>query len=571
MKSILSELLFFFFLLSFRPVSAQTASYKDVAVIINSSSSISDSIGRYFAGVHHIPVQNLIYVTAPTSEEINNVQFENLRQQIESALISRNLKDSINYIVTTKGVPLKVNRYSLFLNSSVESELSLILGPYASSIGQYGWVNSPYFNQQHDFLRSLYGIYLVTRLDGYSFLDIKNLIDRSSSIPRSIPSGANFVLDEDPTYQSLAPILNNNMETAAAALQARGQIVTLDTSTAFLIHQSNVLGYVSWGSNDHNQNSYTTNAIPFNTYLPGAIAETYVSTSARSFAYPPLYGQSLIADLIAEGVTAVNGYTYEPYSNAVTDVGILLPMYVDGYTVAESFYAATRFLSWMDVVIGDPKFRILSARLPADTIGTLSGDPLVLPVQITSFTVIAKDDNAILSWSTATETNCYGFEIQRTRISPSAADSNTWTNVIFIAGAGTSNSEHHYTFEDRMVSPGRYSFRIKQIDNNGWITLYGSRIVEIVNVNKRLMLYDNFPNPFNPSTTISFSTGSDGQASLRIFNILGQVVATLFNGTSLAGENHHVVFDGSVFPSGTYFSRLESGNQSIVKKMILSK
>jgi len=538
---------------------------------MNSSSSISDSIGRYFAGVHHIPEQNLIYITVPTTEEINSAQFENLRQQIESIFISRNLTDSINYIVTTKGMPLKVNRYSSFLNSSVESELSLILGPYASSIGKYGWVNSPYFNQQHDFIRSLYGIYLVTRLDGYSYNDIKNLIDRSSSIPRSIPSGANFVLDEDPTYQSLVSSLNNNMETAAAALQARGQIVTLDTTTAFLIHQSNVLGYISWGSNDRNQGMYTTNAIPFNTYLPGAIAETYVSTSARSFVYPPLYGQSLIADLIAEGVTAANGYTYEPYSNAVTDVGILLPMYIDGYTVAESYYAATRFLSWMDVIIGDPKFRILSVRLPADTTGTLSGDPLVLPVQITSFTVTVKDDNAFLSWNTATETNCYGFEIQCTRISPSSADSSTWTNVVFVAGAGTSNSEHHYTFEDRIVSPGRYSFRIKQIDNNGSITLYGSRSIELMNVNKELTLYDNYPNPFNPSTTINFSTGSDGQASLRIFNILGQVVATLFNRSSSAGENHRVIFDGSAFPSGTYFFRLESGNQSIVKKMILSK
>jgi hypothetical protein len=92
-----------------------------------------------------------------------------------------------------------------------------------------------------------------------------------------------------------------------------------------------------------------------------------------------------------------------------------------------------------------------------------------------------------------------------------------------------------------------------------------------VNTNKRLTLYDNYPNPFNPSTTISFSTVSDGHASLRIFNILGQVVTTLYDRTSLAGETHQVIFDGSAFPSGIYFSRLESGNQSIVKKMILLK
>jgi uncharacterized protein (TIGR03790 family) len=560
LKPVVGELTFLFLLIISHPAAAQTATYKDVAVIIDSSSGISDSIGRYFANIHNIPEKNLIYVIAPMTEEIDSMQFENLRQQIESLLISRNLKDSINYIVTTKGVPLKVKRNGLNSNSSVESELSLILGPYASYIGNSGWVNSPYYNQQYDFTRAKFGIYLVTRLDGYSFSDIKNLIDRSSSISPFIPSGANFVLDEDPTYQLLAPDLNNNMNMAADSLLARGQIVTLDKTTTFLTNQSNVLGYVSWGSNDSN---HTTNAIPHNTYLPGAIGETYVSTSARSFAYPPVYGQSLIADLIAEGITAVKGYTYEPYSNTITDVSILLSMYVDGYTVAESYYAATKFLSWMEVVIGDPKFRIISTRLPID------GDPL--PVQITSFTVAAKDNNAFLSWSTATETNCYGFEIQRSRKSQTTIDSNNWTKVAFIAGAGTSNSEHHYSFEDCLGSPGKYSYRIKQIDNDGAITFYGERGIEIVNVNKKLTLNDNYPNPFNPSTTISFSTVNDGPTSLRIFNILGQAIATLFNRTSLAGETHQVTFDGAAFPSGTYFSRLESGNQSIVKKMILSK
>jgi len=80
----MAALIFFLFVISIRPASAQTATYNDVAVIINSSSSISDSIGNYFASVHHIPAQNLIYISAPTSEEINNGQFENLRQQIES-------------------------------------------------------------------------------------------------------------------------------------------------------------------------------------------------------------------------------------------------------------------------------------------------------------------------------------------------------------------------------------------------------------------------------------------------------------------------------------------------------
>jgi len=102
----------------------------------------------------------------------------------------------------------------------------------------------------------------------------------------------------------------------------------------------------------------------------------------------------------------VKGYVYEPYSNAMSDVSILLPMYVDGYTIAESYYAASYFLGWMDVVIGDPKFSLLRTRMPgADTV--ISQDSLIalpLPVQLTSFTGTAVKNSAQLNWHTASET-----------------------------------------------------------------------------------------------------------------------------------------------------------------------
>jgi uncharacterized protein (TIGR03790 family) len=554
--------------------SAQTSTYKDVLVVINSASGISDSVGNYFADIHNIPEQNIVRITAPTTEEIDSVQFENLRTQIESALISRNIKDSINYIVTTKGVPLKVHRWTPNANSSVESELTLILSPYASYIGKDGRLISPYYNQRQNFTRAKYGIYLVTRLDGYSYNDIKSLIDRSSSIPRSIPSGATFVLDQDPTYSTSMAYLNTYLSNAANSLRTRGQTLILDTTTVYLTHQTNVIGYVSWGSNDQNQQNYTSNAKPLNTYLPGAIAETYVSTSARSFVNPPSYGQSLAADLIAEGITAVKGYTYEPYSNAMSDANILLPMYVDGYTVAESYYAASYFLGWMDVVIGDPKFRLLPTRMPADTSTSQdSTSTHPLPVQLTSFTATAAKNSVHLNWHTASETNCYGFEVEKKTISgqQSTVSNQQWVKVGFVNGAGTSNSLHDYRFSDQILSNGRYAYRIKQIDNDGLFTYYGNIEVAVGVASKEFSLKGNYPNPFNPSTTIEFTLPENGQVTLKVYNAIGQHVATLFDGIAKAEQYNKVTFNASQLSSGIYFSILEFNNQRLVRKMMLTK
>ena len=492
--------------------NAQTATYKDVLVIINNNSTISDSIGTYFAAARNIPSQNIARITVPTTEEIDSTQFENLRSQVENILTTCNLKDSINYIVTTKGMPLKVKRSTADANSSVESELTQILGPYASSIGKNGYIISPYYAKRDNFTRIKYGIYLVTRLDGYTFTDVKGIIDRASSIPATIPTSAMFVLDMDPT-RSLEHFLNTNMQRAADSLNVHGLTTKLDTTTVYVTTQSNVLGYVSWGSNDRNCQFYSTNAKPMNTYLPGAIAETYVSTSARSFSTSPVYGQSLIADLIAEGVTAVKGYVYEPYTGAMADVKILFPMYTEGFTVAESYYASSYFLGWMDVVIGDPKYRIVSTRVPQDSVNPgfpNNGNPL--PVEMTSFTSAAQSTSAMLKWSTATEVNNYGFEVERRSVNSEQLTVKSWAKVGFVAGNGTSNATRNYTYADNNLSAGTYAYRIKQIDNDDAFKYSASTEVTIAGVPKELKLFGNYPNPFNPTTTVQFSVPQDGYA-----------------------------------------------------------
>lgn len=533
-------------------------------VIINNASPISDSIGTYFAQQRNVPANNIARINVPTAEEITGTQFDDLRAQVEQYITSRNLTHSLNYLVTTKGMPLKVTRATANECSSVESELTLILGRYASYIGGNGRAISPYYDHRDNFSHETTDIYLVTRLDGYTYQDVKRLIDRSATTATSLPSNGTVVLDQDPAWNSSAPYLNTNMTTAATALQGRGVNTLLETSSLYQTHQSNVLGYVSWGSNDHYQSSYTTNGKPHNTYLPGAIAETYVSTSARSFANPPAYGQSLIADLIAEGITGVKGYVYEPYSSAMANVSILFSMFADGYTLAECYYSSSCYLSWMDVVIGDPKFRLVNTRIVS---GQSNGNPL--PVQLTSFCGTQRNGKVTLEWNTATEIANQGFEIEH--MNPGVDTGNMWTRVGFIEGHGTTNVKQSYAYTFTTQTGGKHLFRLKQIDRDGLFTYSESVEVTVAQSVAAFVLDQNYPNPFNPSTTIGFTVNADQHVSVSVYNTLGQQVGSLFNGQATGGKQYSLSFKGVGLPSGTYFYDIRTEHERDIKKMTLAK
>ncbi len=545
--------------------AAGQVSYNDVAVIINTNSAASQTIGTYFQAARNIPAANMIYVQADTVEEIDSTRFNDLRSQIEQQLVSRNIQNSINYLVTTKGVPLKVNRGNTFStsspSSSVESELMLILGPYSSSIGGAGRIVSPYYYQNGSFSRAAYGIYLVTRLDAYSVQTVLDLIDRSGPNV-SASSSAPFLLDQDPAWTSG---LNMYMGLARNALIAANKEVVFDSTTVFLTNKQNLLGYISWGSNDHYQHLYTQNGIPYNTYMPGAIAETFVSTSGRTFNTPPVYGQSLIVDLLYEGVSGAKGYVYEPYSNAMALPHILLPRYVAGFNLAESFFMASGMMSWMDVVVGDPKTSI-----------TFTTGPV--PVQLASFTgsAVPQNNSIVFNWRTISETNNYGFYLQRAETATSG-----YTDLpnSFMPGHGTTVMPHDYSWTYVNAPAGSGHYRLRQVDLDGTIH-YTEPIVVINGVTSagervgaptRFELGQNYPNPFNPSTEIAFSVDVTGDAQLVVYNSIGQQVTTLYDGVAQAGQMHRVRLDASALASGTYFYRLVSGQKNELRKMILLK
>jgi uncharacterized protein (TIGR03790 family) len=537
--------------------------YNDVLVVINSNSPISESVGTYFASKRNIPVSNIARINVSTSEEIDSVGFCSLRSQVENYITSNGLTNKINYIVTTKGVPLKVNRGNTFstssTSSSVESELTLILGSYSANIGGAGIVYSPYYYQATHFSRATYGIYLVTRLDGYSYDEIQGLIDRGGPNTPFSKTNTKFVLDEDPDWNSSLPGLNSAMASAQTLLASKGLNTLLDQSTVFLTDQSNVIGYTSWGSNDHYADEYTQYAKPNNTWAAGAIAETYVSTDGRTFTSPPTYGQSLVADLVEEGLTGVKGYVYEPYSFAMAAISVLYDRYTSGYNLAESYYMASRSLSWMDVVIGDPKTSVYAMTAP-------------LPIELATLNVRMLGNTAELKWSTVTETNNYGFEIQRK--ADGDADYKSLPGA-FVPGHGTTLEPHSYSYVDVSVPPGTVSYRLKQIDLDGTFAYHGP--VEVVNNSGgirsgtgRASLAQNYPNPFNPTTRIEFLLPRADRVTLKVYNALGQEVATLVDGMIEAGT-HMTMFDGGSLASGLYIYQLKTSDFTSTQKMLLVK
>lgn len=199
-----------------------------------------------------------------------------------------------------------------------------------------------------------------------------------------------------------------------------------------------------------------------------------------------------------------------------------------------------------------------------------------LPVQLTNFAAIAGRSGVDLTWSTATELNNYGFEIERRMVSGSefqvsGSNNDAWTVVGFVRGAGTSTAPQEYSYSDFGLDAGRYAYRIKQIDFGGAYTYYSAAEVEVGAMPNELALEPNYPNPFNPSTSISFTVPQDGPAVLKVFNMLGQEVATLFNEEAVAGRLYKATFDASSLPTGVYVSRLEFGGQAVMRKMLFVK
>jgi|WetSurMetagenome_2_1015567.scaffolds.fasta_scaffold97897_1 hypothetical protein len=188
-----------------------------------------------------------------------------------------------------------------------------------------------------------------------------------------------------------------------------------------------------------------------------------------------------------------------------------------------------------------------------------------LPVELVSFAAQRIQDGIKLQWMTATEINSYGFDVERRTIGQS-----DWSKICFIPGHGTTNIQHTYSSFDTTVSTEKYAYRLKQMDNDGSFTYSKCTEVDNILLPKACSLAQNFPNPFNPSTRISFDLPFQSFVSLKVFDVTGREVAAIVSEEMSAGR-YTKQWNAAYLPSGVYFYRLQAGSFRETKKLILLK
>jgi photosystem II stability/assembly factor-like uncharacterized protein len=187
-----------------------------------------------------------------------------------------------------------------------------------------------------------------------------------------------------------------------------------------------------------------------------------------------------------------------------------------------------------------------------------------LPVELTSFITKINGNDVTLNWQTNIETNNSGFDIER------SGSDDMWSKTGFVNGAGNSNDPIDYSFIDKNLSPGKYKYRLKQIDFNGNFEYFDLKDEVNICIPDKFELSQNYPNPFNPVTNLEFGITELGFVSLKVYDVLGKEVKTLVNEIKQAGY-YKVQFDGSNFASGVYFYELRTGSFVSQKRMVLMK
>ncbi len=209
---------------------------------------------------------------------------------------------------------------------------------------------------------------------------------------------------------------------------------------------------------------------------------------------------------------------------------------------------------------------LVAANEVSGTVTIFTVEEVVIPVELISFAANSINGGIELTWTTATEINNLGFEIERQEGSKQSIN---WKKIGYAAGYGTTTETKAYSFTDNDVATGTYSYRLKQIDFDG--SYEYSKVIEV----DFATVYDfnlsqNYPNPFNPSTNIAFQIADFSFVSLKVYDVLGREVAILINEEKESGK-YEIEFNSYNLSSGLYFYTLKADNNINTKKMILIK
>ncbi|MBI5475037.1 MAG: T9SS type A sorting domain-containing protein [Ignavibacteriae bacterium] len=346
--------------------------------------------------------------------------------------------------------------------------------------------------------------------------------------------------------------------TTPANLTLKNNIVSVDlTSTTTTINHYCIVApstSYAWGTGGLDYNNY---------YFNGSNTQMRIGGIGTSVPY------TAIADLATWQTQFtpnqdVNSKSFSPDFTSATDLHLNVAAVNHNYDGTPIAGIATDF---------DGDSRVTPPYIGADEVTAFP-----LPVQLASFTARLNENGAgvRLDWRTISEINNYGFFVERKRVGEA-----NFVDVAnsFQPGYGTTNEPHDYSFVDAtLTQTGLYSYRLRQVDNNGPIHHTDAitiNVTTLTGVNesapREFALKQNYPNPFNPETVIKFSVENTAKATIEIYNLLGQKVATLFDDVAEAGQYYKVRLNATSLASGMYIYRLQSGTRVDVKKMMLLK
>jgi hypothetical protein len=183
------------------------------------------------------------------------------------------------------------------------------------------------------------------------------------------------------------------------------------------------------------------------------------------------------------------------------------------------------------------------------------------PVTLLDFKGRTFNRDINLEWSTASESNNKGFEVQR------SANGSDWNTIGFVPGVGTSSTLQKYHYEDRGLSPSKYYYRLKQIDFDGKFKY--SSVINFNLVEKAgYSLEQNYPNPFNNRTMISYSVPRATKVRLTIYDLQGRIMKVMEEGVKPAGKHTVELITGSM-GKGIYYYKMDADEFSSTRKMIV--
>lgn len=308
-------------------------------------------------------------------------------------------------------------------------------------------------------------------------------------------------------------------------------------------------------------------AYPSNNIVRYDLSGNYIGDFVSTIAFPEQIHETASGNVLASGFGSPSGlYIYDSNGNQLNYFNTVTSLR-GAFQLGNGNYMVT---NGSGVYVLDQN----TGAVLATPVSGVSGrfireyDLSIVPVELTSFTADVVNSSVVLDWSTATETNNSGFEIERSE------DNVGFAKIGFVPGFGTTTEPKSYSYTDQSVNSGTYFYRLKQIDYNGGFTY--SDVVEVeIDLPVEFSLDQNYPNPFNPTTTIQFSLPVDASLTIGVYNLVGEEVAEITNDNFVAGS-HKVNFDASQLTSGIYFYRIDAtgndgSNFTNVKKMTLLK